>query len=312
MVAGFGATVGTHPTAIFGILAPMTAHRFALLALVLLSACEDEGSSDDAGTVDAAAPPSVPSPEATAAHQVRLSVCLQTVVSSERRPAPTPSADELDQQRCTVAADNCEDVLECIGVAIEDPCTVPEARCVGTQTAACIETILGPRELRRECASTINPQCALVSEFLAQCVRSTECSEPSRTCEGNDRVFCGSSAASIEQVLPCTDGLSCVDGSCILSPEPCEESCDGDVAVNCRGSEAVLARTDCAALGATCEVVDTIAQCTPTDPECEPASARCDGEVAQICGTDGRWQSFDCAGFAARCESTDSPARCVR
>lgn len=291
----------------------MTGRRIALFALALLAACEEEGPSPDAGTVDAGTPPPVPSAEASAAHQVRLSVCLNTAVAVEARPAPTLDAAELDRQRCTVATDNCEDVLACIGVAIDAECTVPVARCEGSQVAQCIETILGPRELRRECASTLNPECVLVSEFLAQCVRQTECTEASRSCEGDDRVICGGSDTLVERVTPCDEALTCVDGNCIFSAEPCPaESCDGDVAVHCRGSDAIAAREDCALIGATCEVVDGISRCTLTDPECEPPAARCDGTVAQVCGEDGQWQSFDCASFAARCESTDSQARCLR
>jgi len=289
----------------------MTGRRIAVLALVLLTACEDGATEADAGRGDAGIP-MVPSPEAEVAHAIRVSACLARPVSAQPRPTPTLGADVLERRRCTVTAGSCEEVLACLGIATDDACAADSFTCDGTEVVQCVTTTLGPRELRTDCAGSANPMCA-EAVGRAQCVRGTACGAPSVTCEGADVLICGIAGEPLEILSPCAAGLTCIDGNCVLSADPCPaDSCDGDVAVHCSGTDTVAYREDCAAIGATCEVSDGLSRCALTDPECEVGSARCEGTVAEVCGNDGRWQSFDCAGFDARCESTDAQARCVR
>lgn len=276
---------------------------------------------------------------------IRRSVCLDEPPSVSNIlvlgavPTGFDGAGRLDEQKmeCILAAKNCEDVLACEGIFVNEECTGPWApMCDGNTVVSCVATPLGNLPRRLDCAESVLGQYCLVGKGgLAMC-GDAECKmqswEGTSTCSGDLWSKC---FLNVQTVFDCAlMGMKCVsslvneDAAICSNGKECSGThCAAEYLQLC--SEGYMIGTvDCLRFGEDFDCLDSPwwlstgpgAQCgLPKQlANCDPLSTRssCFGDSVVVCMF-GKPLELPCNQFlGATCQEDDSAspsagAKCV-
>jgi len=218
---------------------------------------------------------------------------------------------------CTLAADNCTQVLACGYIDANSSCDLDEFtnHCQGQTAVNCVMMEEGPPLVSRiPCPGDFpsNPLCMVDSEGEAVCgsIDSDQCTSGHQEwCVGDMLVECSN---GIPTRFNCGDlGLTCketdhgdeIEAECVGDTQCQDDFCDGDRYVECSHGFSAMS-IDCKWLDPKFECLmkeddgEMEAQCSmPAGmEECESGDAKCAGSVARVCVI-GKWFDFDCATF---------------